>query len=123
MMLLRRTGATSISRKKPNSRSHTIEIAENIAVKSVEVARMPGNMNVSRSSDPVLPWVSDDSPAPRTNRNSRGCTSAETKRVRSCSVRMRSRWTTILMARRSRPIVLAGTATLATCVIDGPSRT
>ena len=39
---LRRIGATSISRRNPNSRSHTIEAAENIAVNSTAMARMPG---------------------------------------------------------------------------------
>ncbi len=39
---LRRTGATIISRRKPNSRSHTIEAAENMAVNITDTARMPG---------------------------------------------------------------------------------
>ena len=38
----RRTGATSISRMKPNSRSHTIEAAENIAVNITVTHRIPG---------------------------------------------------------------------------------
>ena len=38
----RRTGATSISRRKPNSRSHTIEAAENIAVNITAIASTPG---------------------------------------------------------------------------------
>ena len=42
MIALRRTGATSISRRNPNSRSHTIETAENIAVKSTDSASTPG---------------------------------------------------------------------------------
>jgi hypothetical protein len=37
-----RTGATSISRRKPNSRSHTIEAAENMAVNSTAIASTPG---------------------------------------------------------------------------------
>ena len=49
----RRTGATSISRRNPNSRSHTIDAAENIAVNSTDVASTPGNMNVCRSTPPV----------------------------------------------------------------------
>jgi hypothetical protein len=80
---LRRIGATIISRRKPNSRSHTIEAAENIAVKSTEMARMPGNMNVLR----LTPWVEAlDSccrPEPRTNRNRNGCTRLVTMRSRS----------------------------------------
>ena len=39
---LRRTGATIISRRKPNSRSQTIEAAENIAVNITERQRTPG---------------------------------------------------------------------------------
>ena len=39
---LRRTGATIISRRNPNSRSHTIEAAENIAVNITEMHRIPG---------------------------------------------------------------------------------
>ena len=46
---LRCTGATSISRMKPNSRSHTIEIAEKIAVKRTLMAITPGNMKVRKS--------------------------------------------------------------------------
>ena len=59
-------GATSISRRNPNSRSHTIEAAENVAVNSTEVARMPGNMNVLRSTPPVELSVRVDSPVPST---------------------------------------------------------
>jgi hypothetical protein len=36
------TGATSISRRKPNSRSHTIEPAEKIDVNSTDIASTPG---------------------------------------------------------------------------------
>ena len=39
---LRRTGATIISRRKPNSRSQTIDAAENIAVNITVMQRMPG---------------------------------------------------------------------------------
>ena len=42
----RRTGATSISRRKPNSRSHTIETAEKIAVNNRVIATTPGNRKV-----------------------------------------------------------------------------
>ena len=44
----RRTGATSISRRKPNSRSHTIEAALKIAVNITDMHRMPGKMNVGQ---------------------------------------------------------------------------
>ncbi len=39
---LRRTGATIISRRKPNSRSQTIEAAENIPVNITEMQSTPG---------------------------------------------------------------------------------
>ena len=39
---LRRTGATIISRRKPNSRSQTIDAAENMAVNITAMQRMPG---------------------------------------------------------------------------------
>ncbi len=38
----RRTGATSISRRNPNSRSQTIEAAEKIAVNITAIASAPG---------------------------------------------------------------------------------
>ena len=38
----RLTGATSISRKNPNSRSQTIERAENMAVMTTLIATTPG---------------------------------------------------------------------------------
>src|SRR6476660_3745180 len=46
----RRTGATSISRRNPNSRSHTIETAEKIAVNRIVIEITPGNMNVRKSN-------------------------------------------------------------------------
>ena len=42
---VRDTGATSISRRNPNSRSHTIEIAENRLENSTDIAITPGKMN------------------------------------------------------------------------------
>ena len=41
---VRETGATSISRMNPNSRSHTIATAENSAEVITDIARMPGKM-------------------------------------------------------------------------------
>jgi len=38
----RRTGATSISARNPNSRSHTIDAAEKIEVNSTDIASTPG---------------------------------------------------------------------------------
>jgi hypothetical protein len=69
----RRTGATSISRMKPNSRSHTMEMAEKMAVNSTAMASAPGNMNVLKLSLPVTPRVIPPNLLPRTNRNSTGC--------------------------------------------------
>ena len=51
----RLTGATSISRRNPNSRSHTIDIAEKIAVETTLIATMPGNTNFLKSKPPVVP--------------------------------------------------------------------
>ena len=48
-------GATSISRRKPNSRSHTIDMAEKIAVMTTLIATMPGNMNFLKSKPAVVP--------------------------------------------------------------------
>jgi len=79
----RRTGATSISRRNPNSRSHTTDAAENIAVNSTDVASTPGKMNVFRFTPPVEALVSDDRPVPRTKRNSSGWTRKATMRMRS----------------------------------------
>jgi hypothetical protein len=46
MIAHRREGATSISRMKPNLRSHTIETAEKIAVNRIVMAMTPENMKV-----------------------------------------------------------------------------
>ena len=86
----RRTGATSISRRKPNSRSHTIDAALKIAVNITDMHRMPGKMNVVRFS-----------PEPSANRNSSGWTSDVTMPSRSLRKRMSSRVQTILIARSS----------------------
>ena len=47
------TGATSISRRKPNSRSHTIEMPAKAAVNSTDIDSTPGNRNVLKSTPPV----------------------------------------------------------------------
>ncbi len=91
------TGATSISRRKPNSRSQTIEMPENAAVNSTEVASTPGNRKVRKSTSP-LEAISDDSPVPSTNRNSTGWTSEETIRERSRPKRIISRCQTTAAA-------------------------
>ena len=51
----RLVGATSISRRKPNSRSHTIDMPEKIAVVTTLIAMMPGNMNFLKSNPAVVP--------------------------------------------------------------------
>ena len=52
---VRLTGATSISRRNPNSRSHTIEIAEDRAVDMTVMATIPGNRNFLKSNPAVEP--------------------------------------------------------------------
>ena len=51
----RLTGATTISRRKPNSRSHTMEIAEKIAVMTTDIATMPGKTNFLNVKPAVEP--------------------------------------------------------------------
>src|SRR5215472_9327902 len=69
-------------------------------------------MNVLKSTPAGIPRLaSEDSPAPRTNRNSSGCTSWVTARRRSLRNRISSRRHTMLIARRSCRRPLAGTAT------------
>src|SRR2546430_8273205 len=46
------TGATSISRRNPNSRSQTIEMPENAAVNPTDIASTPGNKNAVNFTDP-----------------------------------------------------------------------
>src|SRR4051812_27808115 len=75
---LRRTGATIISRRKPNSRSQTSDAAENIAVNSTAMHSTPGYTNVRRLTPCVPPEVRRDSPDPSTKRNRNGCTSEVT---------------------------------------------
>ena len=56
---MRLTGATSISRKNPNSRSHTIEIAEEMAVDMTVMATIPGNRNFLKSNPAAEPTSVD----------------------------------------------------------------
>jgi hypothetical protein len=111
---VRPIGATSISRRKPNSRSHTIDTAEKMAVNRTVMARMPGNMNV-RKSKPAPPGISLASPVPRTNRNRIGCTREVTIRILLRKKRIISRRQTTAIPRRSccrvSPTV-AGTVTV-----------
>src|SRR4029453_2866575 len=109
------TGATSISRRKPNSRSQTMEMPENAAVNSTEVASTPGNRKVRKSTSPEEP-ISDDRPVPSTNRNSTGWTSEETIRERSRPKRIISRCQTTVAARTWWARPAAGTRTSATGV-------
>lgn len=79
----RLTGATSISRRKPISRSQTIEAAERMAVNSTDMASTPGQTNVLKLIGGGSPWpASVDRPVPRTNRNSTGWTRLVTVRSR-----------------------------------------
>jgi hypothetical protein len=52
---IRLTGATNISRRKPNSLSHTMESAENIAVMTTLIATTPGYTNWRKLNPPVVP--------------------------------------------------------------------
>ena len=108
----RLTGATSISRRKPNSRSQTIEAAENTAVNRTDMASTPGKMNVLKSTPAgKLRPASEDSPVPRTSRNSSGWISDVTARSRSRRNLISSRRHTMLTARRSERRLRSGTAT------------
>jgi hypothetical protein len=98
---VRGIGATSISRRKPNSRSQTIEMPAKIAVNSVEVATMPGNRNVLKSTPPVAERVSPDSPLPSTNSSSSGCARPEISRPFDRTNRIISRCQTTLTARNA----------------------
>lgn len=66
-MAPRRTGATSISRMKPNSRSQTSEPAEKKHVKRTDIEMTPGKRKV-RSGTPCPDGIIDERPLPRTKR-------------------------------------------------------
>ena len=120
------TGATSISRRKPNSRSQTIEMPAKAAVKSTEIAMTPGNRNVVNATDPapsLLP-SNEPSPVPSTNRNSSGWASDDRMRERSLTKRIISRCHTTAAARASVTRLLTGTRTASgvnVVVISVPS--
>src|SRR6266511_1540757 len=97
----RRTGATSISRMNPNSRSQTIDTAEKIEVNSTVIASTPGNMKVRKSIPAPAFGIIRASPLPSTNRNRIGWTSAVTMRGRLRRKRISSRRQTTRTARRS----------------------
>src|SRR4029450_702696 len=109
------TGATTISRRNPNSRSQTIEMPENAAVNSTEVASTPGNRKVRKSTSP-LEAISDDRPVPSTNRNRTGWASEERIRERSRPKRITSRCQTTAAPRTWCRRPDAGTRTAATGV-------
>ena len=114
MIAHRREGATSISRRNPNSRSHTIDTAEKIAVNRIVIEITPGNMNV-RKSNPEPPGIRCDSPVPSTNRNRIGCASEVTIRGLFRRKRSSSRFHTTFTARQSSARVPCATRTGATC--------
>ena len=119
----RRTGATSISRRNPNSRSITSDIALNIALNTSAMQMTPGKMKVLRSTPSVDAAASVCSPAPSTNRNSSGWISIVAIRMRSVVKRIRSRRQTIRTARTSDRQERSGTrtaTTLATALIGRP---
>jgi len=82
----RSIGATSTSLRKPNSRSHTIDIAPKIAVNRIDMPMMPGYMNWMYEMPvprPKAPPSAELKPEPKTMRKSRGCASEATRRQRS----------------------------------------
>src|SRR5262245_49787255 len=109
----RRTGATSISRRKPNSRSQTTDAAEKSAVNITAIDSTPGNRKVRSPTPPVPAGTIDDNPVPSTNRKSSGCSKATTIRIRSRANLIISRCQTTLTTRRSPRRLRAGTVTLA----------
>ena len=108
------TGATSISRRKPNSRSQTIEMPAKAAVNSTDIESTPGNRKVLKSTPPVPACISEPSPLPRTKRNSSGWITEEMTRVMSRRKRIISRSQTTSTARISWPRPPLGTVTGAT---------
>src|SRR5580693_9309028 len=118
---LRRTGATIISRRKPNSRSHTSDAAENMAVNITAMHSTPGYTNVRRLTPCVPAEASRESPVPSTNRNRNGCISDVRMRSRSRLKRIISRFHTTLIARSSLRALRMGTRTRAiSCGVCGP---
>ena len=118
----RLTGATSISRRKPNSRSQTIEAAEKMAVNSTDMASTPGYTNVLKLMPGGSPWpASEDRPVPSTNRNSTGWTRLVTARSRSLLNRISSRYQTMRTARRSWRSPRSGTETRIAAVTGSTS--
>ena len=86
----------------PNSRSQTIDNAEDSAVKNTVIAMIPGNMNVLKFT-PLLDGSMLDRPLPRMKRNSSGWTSEVTIRKRLRRKRRSSRCQTTTIADRSAP--------------------
>src|SRR6266511_4081423 len=113
----RRTGATSISRMNPNSRSQTIDTAEKIEVNSTVIASTPGNMKVRKSIPAPAFGIIRASPLPSTNRNRIGWTSAVTMRGRLRRKRISSRRQTTRTARRSSASRPPASRTGATSVV------
>ena len=91
MIDVRLIGATSISRRNPNSLSHTTDTPENTAVNMTDVASTPGNRKVRKSTPSVPGWTTRDRPVPRTNSHRRGWTMPATIRRRSVTHRSSSR--------------------------------
>ena len=67
----RETGATKTSFKKPNSRSQTIDMAENTEVKSTVMQMMPGKMKAEKFT-PCGPLTLGESAVPKTKRKRMG---------------------------------------------------
>ena len=119
----RLTGATIISRMNPSSRSHTRDAALKMALNTSAMQRIPGNMNVVRSTPSVEPADSDCRPGPRTNRNSSGWSIHVRIILGSSAKRMRSRRHTTRTARPSDRQERSGTRTAtmsAIVALTGP---
>lgn len=112
---VREMGATNTSRRKPNSRSQTIEMAEKMAVKSTAILNTPGKRNVWKFTPCDAPKLLDK-PAPKINRNIKGCTSEVITRIQSRVKRRMSRYQTIKMALilRRRGLLIGVFTTLLT---------
>jgi len=96
-MEVRETGATSISFKKPNSLSQTVETVEKNAMPITFIAIMPGYINFIKST-PKLPGVKVRlKPAPKINRNIIGWKNEETILVLSRQYLIISRRQIVMM--------------------------
>ena len=88
---VRPSGATSSSRRNPNSRSHTIETPANREVVSTPMAMIPGYMNWMKSTPGATEPMRLPNPAPKMTRKISGWANEPTRRDRSFTNRSSSR--------------------------------